>query len=294
MIEPAIEKAIEQSAERDGHPPPRGPRAARRDRRRAPVLVAPPVARALVIVDFQNDFTPPDGALAVPDGDAIAERLNELARSGDSTSSSPPATGTRPTTAPSRSRGGPWPVHCVADTPGAQLHPALDAEPGRRDRRQGPGPRHRGLLGLRGHAPRGAAARAGDRPGDRGRPGHRLLRQEHRARRAARRLQVTVDTSAVRGVDVRPRRLRARARRAPRGRGGAGLVPTPAERLAPGCWANPSPTSACWRRCARSRATCSSPRPCARRRGTTCRCRSAPGRRSPSRSSSRACASCSS
>ena len=40
------------------------------------------MAEALVIVDFQNDFTPPDGALAVPDGDRIAERVNELARSG--------------------------------------------------------------------------------------------------------------------------------------------------------------------------------------------------------------------
>ena len=33
---------------------------------------------ALLIVDFQNDFTP-GGALEVPDGDAIAGRLNELA-----------------------------------------------------------------------------------------------------------------------------------------------------------------------------------------------------------------------
>ena len=41
------------------------------------------MARALVIVDFQNDFTPPSGALAVPDGDAIASRVDELARSGD-------------------------------------------------------------------------------------------------------------------------------------------------------------------------------------------------------------------
>jgi nicotinamidase-related amidase len=36
------------------------------------------VAEALVIVDFQNDFTP-GGALGVPDGDAIAGHLNELA-----------------------------------------------------------------------------------------------------------------------------------------------------------------------------------------------------------------------
>ena len=35
------------------------------------------MARALLIIDFQNDFTG-GGALAVPDGDAIAPRLNEL------------------------------------------------------------------------------------------------------------------------------------------------------------------------------------------------------------------------
>jgi nicotinamidase-related amidase len=85
------------------------------------------VGRALVIVDFQNDFTPPDGALAVPDGDAIAGRLNELASSGDfdlvvaTRDWHPPDHGSF------AAAGGPWPVHCVRDTPGAQLHPALDA-----------------------------------------------------------------------------------------------------------------------------------------------------------------------
>ena len=36
---------------------------------------------ALVIVDFQNDFCP-GGALPVPDGDAIAGRIDELLDSG--------------------------------------------------------------------------------------------------------------------------------------------------------------------------------------------------------------------
>ena len=36
------------------------------------------MAEALVIVDFQNDFAP-GGALAVPEGDAIADHVNELA-----------------------------------------------------------------------------------------------------------------------------------------------------------------------------------------------------------------------
>ena len=81
---------------------------------------------ALVIVDFQNDFTP-GGALAVPDGDAVGERLNALAASGDydlvvaTRDWHPPDHGSF------AAQGGIWPVHCVADTPGAELHPALDA-----------------------------------------------------------------------------------------------------------------------------------------------------------------------
>jgi nicotinamidase/pyrazinamidase len=83
------------------------------------------VARALVIVDFQNDFTP-GGALAVREGDAIAPRIDALARSGDfdlvvaTRDWHPPDHGSF------AAQGGPWPVHCVADTPGAQLHPSLD------------------------------------------------------------------------------------------------------------------------------------------------------------------------
>ncbi|HEX6020961.1 MAG TPA: bifunctional nicotinamidase/pyrazinamidase [Solirubrobacter sp.] len=83
------------------------------------------MARALVIVDFQNDFTP-GGALAVPDGDAIADRINELAASGDYDL----VVATRDWHPPNHrsfaEQGGPWPVHCVAGTEGAQLHPALD------------------------------------------------------------------------------------------------------------------------------------------------------------------------
>jgi nicotinamidase/pyrazinamidase len=41
------------------------------------------VTQALDVVGFQNDFCP-GGALAVPDGDAIAGRVNALAASGDS------------------------------------------------------------------------------------------------------------------------------------------------------------------------------------------------------------------
>jgi nicotinamidase/pyrazinamidase len=81
---------------------------------------------ALVIVDFQNDFTP-GGALAVPDGDAVAAHLNELAAS----SRFDLVVATRDWHPPDHhsfaAQGGPWPVHCIAGSEGAQLHPALDA-----------------------------------------------------------------------------------------------------------------------------------------------------------------------
>ena len=83
------------------------------------------MARALVIVDFQNDFTP-GGALAVEGGDEIAGRINELAASG----AFDLVVATRDWHPPEHGsfarQGGPWPEHCVQGTPGAELHGALD------------------------------------------------------------------------------------------------------------------------------------------------------------------------
>lgn len=80
---------------------------------------------ALVIVDFQNDFTP-GGALAVPHGDEIAGRVEELLGSGRfdlvvATRDWHPADHGSFT-----AQGGIWPEHCVAGTPGAELHEGLD------------------------------------------------------------------------------------------------------------------------------------------------------------------------
>jgi nicotinamidase/pyrazinamidase len=85
------------------------------------------VGRALVVVDYQNDFAAPDGALSVAGGDALAPRINELMRSGDydlvvATRDWHPADH-----GSFAERGGIWPVHCVQDTDGARLHPELDA-----------------------------------------------------------------------------------------------------------------------------------------------------------------------
>ena len=76
------------------------------------------------MVDVQNDFCP-GGALAVPDGDAVVEPLNRLMEQ------IPFVVATRDWHPPDHhsfaEQGGPWPVHCVRDTPGAQLHPDIDA-----------------------------------------------------------------------------------------------------------------------------------------------------------------------
>lgn len=83
------------------------------------------MAEALLVIDFQNDFTP-GGALGVEEGHAIAERVNELAGSDRfdlvlaTRDWHPPGHGSF------AERGGPWPVHCVQGTHGAELHPDLD------------------------------------------------------------------------------------------------------------------------------------------------------------------------
>jgi nicotinamidase/pyrazinamidase len=83
------------------------------------------MAEALLIIDFQNDFTP-GGALAVRDGDAIADRVNELA--GDDRFDLVVATRDwHPADHGSFvEQGGPWPPHCVQGSEGAQLFPALE------------------------------------------------------------------------------------------------------------------------------------------------------------------------
>ena len=83
------------------------------------------MAEALLIIDFQNDFTP-GGALAVRHGDAIADRVNELA--GDDRFDLVVATRDwHPADHGSFvEQGGPWPPHCVQGSEGAQLFPALE------------------------------------------------------------------------------------------------------------------------------------------------------------------------
>lgn len=81
---------------------------------------------ALIIVDLQNDFCP-GGALAVGEGDAVVPVINDLARQFGTVAATQDwhPRDHRSFTA----QGGTWPVHCVAGTLGAELHPALDRTP---------------------------------------------------------------------------------------------------------------------------------------------------------------------
>lgn len=81
---------------------------------------------ALVIVDVQNDFCP-GGALAVPGGDEVVPVLTDLACR--LSTAGVPVFATRDWHPPGSRHfvegGGPWPVHCVAGSPGALFHPDL-------------------------------------------------------------------------------------------------------------------------------------------------------------------------
>src|SRR5215467_5071723 len=90
-----------------------------------PMTRNPDIGDALLIVDPQVDFCP-GGALPVPGGDGIFPAVNRASR-------------ILPLTVASRdwhpadhvsfqARGGPWPVHCQAGTPGAEFHPDLEAD----------------------------------------------------------------------------------------------------------------------------------------------------------------------
>ncbi|KAI5459086.1 nicotinamidase [Mariannaea sp. PMI_226] len=108
---------------------------------------------ALIVVDFQEDFCPPNGSLAVPEGRSIAPFINSLLALPFplkiATKDFHPADhvsfasnhqqkdpGCKPFTSsttithpadPSRSYTTTlWPIHCVQGTPGSELVPELD------------------------------------------------------------------------------------------------------------------------------------------------------------------------
>lgn len=85
---------------------------------------------ALIVVDVQNDFCS-GGALAVPGSEEILPVLNRWMRVARERGVPVVASRDWHTIdhASFVERGGPWPVHCVQDTPGAEYHPDLELTP---------------------------------------------------------------------------------------------------------------------------------------------------------------------
>lgn len=86
---------------------------------------------ALLIVDLQRDFLP-GGSVPVAGGDAIVPVVNRYLATWSAHGM--PIFLSRcwhpPDHCSFRARGGPWPAHCVADTPGAEFAPELEIPAG--------------------------------------------------------------------------------------------------------------------------------------------------------------------
>jgi nicotinamidase/pyrazinamidase len=84
-------------------------------------------ATALLVVDVQNDFADPAGGLSVAGGDAVIPIVNDAVAAARAAGALVVATQDwHPETTPHFAKdGGIWPVHCVAGTWGAELHPGL-------------------------------------------------------------------------------------------------------------------------------------------------------------------------
>ena len=86
---------------------------------------------ALIAVDVQNDFLP-GGALAVPRGEEVIAPLNRYIAAFAARGL--PVYATRDWHPPNhcsfQPNGGPWPVHCLQNSPGAAFAPALKLPPG--------------------------------------------------------------------------------------------------------------------------------------------------------------------
>lgn len=82
---------------------------------------------ALVVVDVQNDFADPGGSLYVRGAEAVVARVNdEVQRAAAGGGLVVYTQDWHPPTTPHFAKdGGVWPVHCVAETWGAELHPDL-------------------------------------------------------------------------------------------------------------------------------------------------------------------------
>lgn len=85
---------------------------------------------ALIVVDVQNDFADPAGGLSVSGGAEIIPLINAQIDAALAAGAKVFYTQDwHPESTPHFEKdGGLWPVHCVADTWGAEFHPALRVE----------------------------------------------------------------------------------------------------------------------------------------------------------------------
>jgi nicotinamidase/pyrazinamidase len=82
---------------------------------------------ALIVTDVQNDFADPHGSLYVQGGERVVEAVNgEIDAAGSAGATVVYTQDWHPASTPHFEKdGGVWPVHCVGDTWGSELHPAL-------------------------------------------------------------------------------------------------------------------------------------------------------------------------
>jgi nicotinamidase/pyrazinamidase len=93
----------------------------------------------LIVVDVQNDFADPAGSLSVPGAIPAIHAVNrEIAAAIEGGAVVVATQDWHPEHTPHFARdGGPWPVHCVAGTWGAELHGDLELPPDARRIRKG-------------------------------------------------------------------------------------------------------------------------------------------------------------
>lgn len=82
---------------------------------------------ALVVVDVQNDFADPEGGLYVTGGEQVVPLVAiEVGAAQNAGATVVYTQDWHPESTPHFAKdGGIWPVHCVADSWGAQMHPEL-------------------------------------------------------------------------------------------------------------------------------------------------------------------------
>lgn len=165
---------------------------------------------ALLVVDVQNDFCP-GGALAVADGNRVVTAINGHLKEAAANRWSVYASRDwhPPVTNHFRAHGGEWPEHCVANTPGAAFHPALELPPSAIVVSKGQAADDPGYSALDGTTPNGRTLRMRLRDDGVTHLYVGGLATDYCVRRSvldalAAGLHVTVLADAIAGVDVNP------------------------------------------------------------------------------------------